>query len=122
MATTETPANPDEYQGWRNRETWAAALWLDNTEPLYRANRELAAECRREGAAIAAEGNARHQTTAYDAEAIAANLYADRLDLEELAAEYLTDPRDGTPAGMLHDIGSTWRIDYRELYAAAVEE
>lgn len=25
------------YNGWENRETWNVALWLNNTEPLYRA-------------------------------------------------------------------------------------
>lgn len=26
-----------DYQGWSNKATWCAALWLGNDEPLYRA-------------------------------------------------------------------------------------
>lgn len=33
MPTTET----QDYNGWKNRQTWNVALWLANDEPLYRA-------------------------------------------------------------------------------------
>lgn len=25
-----------EYNGWKNRQTWNVALWLDNTESIYK--------------------------------------------------------------------------------------
>jgi len=25
------------YEGWKNYETWNVSLWINNTEPLYRA-------------------------------------------------------------------------------------
>lgn len=26
--------NPDEYQGWTNRETWCVGLWLNNDQEI----------------------------------------------------------------------------------------
>jgi hypothetical protein len=30
-----------EYHGWKNRQTWNLALWLQNDEPIYRFAREF---------------------------------------------------------------------------------
>jgi hypothetical protein len=38
------------YNGWKNYETWAVKLWLDNEEGSYYAMRELAEEYRHEDA------------------------------------------------------------------------
>jgi hypothetical protein len=119
----EPTTNPDEYQGCKNRETWAAAFWLNNTRELYDAARELAADCRRECVTWAAEMRAKYPDApadAFDIESAAANTFESKLDLAELA-ELLTDPRDGTPASMLEDIGSKWRVDGREVYRSFAE-
>ncbi len=36
--------NSEEYNGWSNRETWAAALHIDNDEGSYTYAREIAKE------------------------------------------------------------------------------
>lgn len=37
------------YNGWTNWETWAAALWIDNEEPNYRAKQAYFRHCQRCG-------------------------------------------------------------------------
>ena len=34
-------AQDQGYNGWKNYETWAMALWIDNDEGLYNESREL---------------------------------------------------------------------------------
>jgi hypothetical protein len=36
------------YNGWKNYETWAVALWIDNEEPLYRESRRMARNAKEE--------------------------------------------------------------------------
>jgi hypothetical protein len=115
---TPNAANPDEYNGWTNRETWAANLWLTNTPELYEATLAVVRLARRDGLDhTAAYGPTPNEYTG-------ASTFADMMAGEslELIAELLRDdPRNGNPEMMLRDIGSAWRIDWREIYAGLLE-
>ena len=98
------------YNGWTNRETWAANLWLTNDEGLYReAIETVRAPFRGEG---------RYALGPFDREAIPsleddlANLFHVRFDYETL-----------TPAtySMREDIGSLGRIDWREIVTNLID-
>lgn len=39
---------PKGYNGWKNYETWAVALWIDNEEPSYRHARRMARAAKEE--------------------------------------------------------------------------
>jgi hypothetical protein len=110
--------NPDEYNGWTNRETWAANLWLTNTPELYEATLGAVRRARAEG--IDLRDNYGLPTD----ESTGASLFADYMSgggLEDIADLLRHDPRNGTPEGMLRDIGSAWRIDWRELFTGLLE-
>jgi hypothetical protein len=86
----------EEYQGWKNRETWAMALWLDNEQGLYNQSREVTREAIKNG------GNL------YDAEK------AIKEWIEELEADACEAPQKEL-CKMFQDIGSLWRIDWSEV-------
>lgn len=95
---TQTVSNPDEYNGWTNRETWATALHIDNDYGTYTMRQEWVEEAREDESPTWA--------------------LADRLQnwLDELAQDVI----DGNPTSegvrmMLDEIGSRWLVDYREI-------
>lgn len=111
--------NRETYEGWSNRETWAANLWLSNDEGLYNQTREQAAEALRtaedDAGDIPLERIARYQ--------LANELKAQFEDWE-------ADIVDGeAPQGirqLVLDIGSLYRVDWHEVaegwIASAIEE
>lgn len=44
------------YNGWKNYETWAMALWIDNDEGSYDMSREMATQARQDVADRTATG------------------------------------------------------------------
>ena len=108
------------YNGWTNRETWATALHINNDQGLYNHRREL---CRQ---AIKAAPHAPHIHTLKQA-----TLYALEDSLKEWIegmaedvffpdppSEHLSDygvSLSTAKLGMFHDIGSLWRVDWKEI-------
>jgi hypothetical protein len=112
MTTTEqTTTNPDEYNGWTNRETWSAALHLSNDYDLYQTARRLVAEAD----ADCIEWYADHDATP---PAIAdTNAAADALAgwVDDMYDQYHETARPRIVELMMSDVGSLWRVDWREV-------
>lgn len=84
----------EEYNGWSNRETWATALHLDNDQGLQEQVKELT----------------QHALDECDSEP--------RMCLEESIENLVTELIDADWDGvkpMRYDIGSLWRVNWREI-------
>jgi hypothetical protein len=83
-----------EYNGWSNRETWAAALWIQNDEGLLGSVNDLLAH--KDGAA---------ELASFMETLCSAHLYE-----EEFGSKY---PKELSI--MAQDIGSLYRVDWIEI-------
>jgi thiamine kinase-like enzyme len=94
----------EQYNGWNNRETWAAKLHLDNDQYL----NEIAWEY------------ARANTSAYElGETLKNWVEEDLLTFENITV----DNSDGQYLWlMLTDIGSLYRVDWREIAQSYLDE
>ena len=97
----------DRYNGWSNRETWAFNLWMSNDQGSYEMVREMAEESYQE----ALDDDCKYLTTEQLAISNMADKLKDYLDLlrDEIAGE------SREVRMMLDDIGSSWRIEFREV-------
>ena len=93
----------ETYNGWTNRETWATYLWLTNEERLYKAAIQI----------VHRRLNAPSVMLGSD-ELVRDNL---RGFIEELFTwENMTERMAGEGLyRMREDIGSLWRVDWREI-------
>jgi hypothetical protein len=91
----------DRYNGWTNRETWAAALHLSNDEGLYNAAREIA-QRDEYGDAV---------------KSMVEEIYEDVLHNGTAA---WTDRQ--TARMLVADVGSLWRVDWKAVRDSLVEE
>ena len=98
----------ETYNGWTNRETWATALHIDNDEGLYNYRRELCEAAR--GDAIATEHLSAEQVASI-------RLERSLQDWVESMSEafYCETAENVGLAGMFNDIGSLWRVNWREI-------
>lgn len=110
MSTDET------YNGWANRETWAAALHLSNDQGLYNLATETVRAARANWAPIPElgdwydqEGNREAAMRRAAGEAIE-ELY--NAIVEDAFGEGMPHDDVQTVAGMVRDVGSTWRVDW----------
>lgn len=89
-----------DYEGWSNRETWATALHIDNDQALL----EIALDYAREEEKEHAED-----------ESDARNCLAESLEgwFDDMAGDF-TELSAGVYS-MLRDIGSLYRVNWREL-------
>lgn len=105
------------YNGWTNRETWAANLWLSNDEGLYSLTLERVADAVTD---LHADGDLPRWIDETDPSHVLRHRETVAADtVSNLWAE-LTDPTEGLMSveailEMVNDVGSEWRIDWQEI-------
>jgi len=96
----------ETYNGWSNRETWAYALWLGNDQGLYDSMTENIDDI------IRHTYPDRDKAISDLEDWLKANLE----ELKEFSNQIAHKDCKGECVHlMLEDIGSDWRIDYREI-------
>ena len=94
----------EEYNGWKNRETWATNLWIDNDEGLQSEVLEMAKSAVREDKLNA------QRILADNLKEWLENL----LDFRAYRDEYGAEMPDGLQT-MRDDIGSLYRVEWWEI-------
>jgi hypothetical protein len=97
----------DTYNGWCNRETWAAALHLSNDEALYRATLEI--------------------LDGFDTEPARATVLGSWVERSWARQLFPAPGDDEDPLGllwrsMIADVGSLWRVDWNEVLTSFQED
>lgn len=114
--------NRDEYNGWCNRETWAAALHLGNDEGIYNAARDaIRAHVRQSHEDWSGDAGDFTQTAArsYAADAVREFVESIRDDVTEVVEQ---GNAHRNASMMLSDIGSLWRVDWRAVSESLVDD
>lgn len=99
----------EEYNGWTNRETWATALHIDNDPGHYAYRLDLCHD------AIANADNNPEYLTEKQTAQIALE-HSIKEWVESMADAFYSEPAENTGlADMFNDIGSLWRVNWREI-------
>jgi len=113
------PANPDEYNGWKNRETWAAALNLSNDYDLYQIAQRVVAEADRDVQEFYADLDIEQPAIADT------NAAADAIEtwVNDMVEEYHESRQHAKLIGcLIRDVGSFWRVDWHAVADSFREE
>lgn len=101
----------DEYNGWTNRETWATALHIDNDEGLHSYRNEMCEEAATEEPT---EYQTKRQAEVYCLETTL-QAWVEELSESVYSPDTADFPANQALAGMFSDIGSLWRVNWREI-------
>lgn len=104
-----------EYNGWRNYETWAVNLWLDNEEPTYEHARTLA----RQALADANDRSEVVESVGIDRDSSAVSNLADKIS-GWVGRELLPDLGPTLAADLLNAARS--EVDWYEIAEHLLEE
>lgn len=98
------------YEGWSNRETWAVALHVDNDQGLYAWKNELLRPFILRQDCVVSE-NGKRELVSNCADAIKSWVEEELFNHDSDCC--ILDSAEGRM--MRDEIGSLWRIDWREL-------
>jgi hypothetical protein len=107
----------EEYNGWTNRETWATALHINNDEGLYRTVQDWASTKWEEHTNIGQESISWGEIAESESEAVTGLAES----IEDFVTELLDSDWDGVKS-MRYDIGSLWRVNWREIADSFISE
>jgi hypothetical protein len=101
----------EEYNGWSNRETWATALHINNDESLLNDINEYSKSILEYGEEYPAE------IVAVRIEEMITEIVSEDHWIDELGADM---PRGARM--MRDDIGSLWRVNWREIATSLLSD
>jgi hypothetical protein len=118
----------DTYNGWTNRETWAAALWIGNDQGTDTEARQIcqdtAQQCEDWYQDHPQLGPTPDEAPAFRAGEELRAWWDDLTDLDELIKQYQYPCHPGDRdviqprLAMIVDVGSAWRVDWQEIATA----
>ena len=117
----------ESFNGWKNRETWAAALYIGNDQGLEEESREKLEAAFDKEIEDLEEGSSLEDRKEARAAGIseAADILEQWLETLLTRAGYETEFGSTWPAAladMASDIGSLYRIDYQEIAESILED